>query len=540
MLVYLLICCLFVCFIEDTSQYGRDKNYLEKNIHICMRTCPFHNVNPEHGLKLVISLWLVVIFINPFYCYFRLKYICCYLIVCPSNSMFSWISIISESQQRLVFMQSIDAFTYLVRDDSTTLLDISRKNHFFVSDLLALNPDIIDGSGLVTLKKGTEVKLPKTLRARGTAEGPAFRIQEEETKLQRLDEALKKWCSAVKRLPLPQRKVQSMTESIVAHAYSEADRQLPKVSEKITRMGAVHNADEMIIKKQVHHLVDVSSVQHKMKELEKQFSPECVHLSSYREDNQDLLSRELASRHSESVATPGSRVHLPENSVLLNHPCDHEHTHRWEFVVCRPNSLETQETWAVLSCQRLTTLMSVISCPFKDRLPEDINSSFFFVNGTFFSHGSEDLSAVIRLFDPTSVNGLGENKSFSDCPVHQAEKVTVGELELRIGELYVYRHLGNCDHYFYLRGVSELSIPGVSKEVADYPAQLMKKKDKVIRCTQCKKLPSTVAVYEDNKTKDPPRYVCDICYELLYGGTNQGDLPRIYRKVLNEGEYFTY
>lgn len=433
-------------------------------------------------------------------------------------------------------MQAIDAFTYLVRDDSTTLLDISQKNQFFVSDLLSLNPDIIDGSGLVALECGTEVKLPKTLRARGTAQGPAFIIKDEETRLQLLDEAVKKRCTLMNPLPLPRRKIQSQTETILSHAYAEANRQLDTVSEAIARMGETHGADESMVKKQVHHLVDVTSVQKKMMELERQFSPENVHLHSYKESNQ-VLMLESTSRRSESVATPNVRPH--SSSSDNNNTCDHEHTHRWEFVVCRPNSLETQETWAVLSCQKLTTLMSVISCSFRDRLP-DMESAFLFVNGTFYVDGQEDLSEVIRLFDPTSVKGgVGENKSFYDCPVRRAAEVTIGELKLRVGEMCVFRHLGKCDHYFYLEGVSDLRIPGVSKDAAYYPAQISKKREKVIRCLYCKTFPSTVAVYENKSPTDSPIYVCDICYELNYEGTDKGDLPRIYKKVSHEGEYFT-
>lgn len=464
-------------------------------------------------------------------------------------------------------MYGIDAFSFLVRKDGMTLLDVAEETHVHASDLLEINPELKRSSASIcgALEKASLVKLPIYLRYRGAPHGRIFVIHEEESRLQRLDQHINEKLMQLSLhrerdqlehlvLPLPRRKLKSKAEQVLEVVYKEADLQLGKVLANLNVMSSSKKEEEneynKIATKHIHRFVDVSAVKKKEDEVEEAFCSKCVPLHSFKDENQHILhlNSQIKNPHEAvSFSNPQPQPSVKAMSIAVNedHHCV-EHTHRWEFSFCKTRSTEVQETWAVLSCQRLTILAEVFQCPLQQYISH-VDSFMIFIGGTFYVDGEEDLSEMIRHFDPGATTkeegvSLDSNPSFSRCEVKPAQFTTIGELKVRMGEVGVYRHLGCCDHYFFLKSVSCLTPSMGSRDQKTYPRLISLQRRTVIRCFNCKKFPSTIALYKKVEIETPgklvdPMYLCDICYESLLGETQSVE----YIKVVppSNDYYFT-
>lgn len=423
----------------------------------------------------------------------------------------------AESHPPSNALAPIDVFKYIVRSRSVTLISISEETRCCVEDLLDLNPQLADSNPTSPLALGTVISLPPCPRYKGYWPlGSFFSLETAEHRLQKLDTEMEKLVRSTEPLPLPRRKVKSRTELIVESAYSEAARQLDIVEKFMT------SADAKKVKKQIHHVVDVSIQKRNEEAIEQQFLSSSSTLGAFRAENAHCF---LGSDNTPSFTTVGLANEKADNDAasFCTHDCL-SHTHQWEFVFCKSNSYEEQEVWAVVSCQELSVLSDLISCPVRERL-DGFNSSFFYIGGRFFTVGDVDLSSCLR----TPIEGE-VNSSFSSSTCTPASSVTFGELRVRCGEMYVFRHMGDCDHYFYLRGVSKFNSS------SSYPCCLAKRKGNVIRCFSCEKFASTVALYKRSEPSSKPQYYCDVCYELLF---NPSD-PQFLKVVPpTRGDYFT-
>lgn len=463
-------------------------------------------------------------------------------------------------------MFGVDAFTFLVRQDGLTVLDVAEEIQIHASDLLEINPELVDSSEQIgaTLEKGSLVRLPIYLRYRGSPHGHVFVIQEEESRLQRLDlsmkEKIKRFSSQISKeqlkvipLALPKRKLKSKAEQLLEVVYREAEQQVDTVlSHIVPKSSSVKEVEEeeskTLATKHIHRFVDVSAVKAKRDEVEEEFSSKNVLLHSFKEGNQSILhlNSQIKNPH-ELLSFSNPQKKSSSTSKAMEDNEDHhcvDHTHRWEFSFCKSRSKEVQETWAVLSCQRLATIAEVFQCPLQQSISH-VKSFFFFIGGTFYVDGEEDLSDVIRHFDPgatTSEESWSSNPSFSRCEVKLARSVTFGELKLRIGEMGVYRHIGCCDHYFFLQSVTSLSSSTRSRSHEMYPCLISQQKKIVIRCFHCKKFPSTISLYsksdiEPQAQQSEPTYLCDLCYEYLIGDDEVAEFIKVVPP--SSEEYFT-
>lgn len=435
----------------------------------------------------------------------------------------------------------VDPFLFIVTDDgeSTTLLDVMTKIVFVsLTELRQLNPSLAHITANSPLPKGTRVRLPVKVAQRVCGVGLPFTLGDEESRLRQCENRLDGLLAAYEMSPLagplpqpPCRHVHSATEQIVAAMHSEAARQLPVLEKAYHELG---KKDPLI-----HHLVDIREVQRTAASAAAQFAPSRVPLECYKEQHMALMSQQIASSRS-----------IPENfltSADLHTVTDSsedfcvEHTHRWEFSFCAPNSTEIQDGWAVLSCQVLTSLLDAFQC--RSMLPllaPASRNAFLFMGGVFYIDDRhqgeadyEDLSALIRNFDPllhtakphehhldesahhrrelgdgvtsdtrdthlhdsspsvfsptrghagdTTDNmdddaskdegnagsreqqrcpTRGINLGYGRCPVRSASKTTFAEVRLTMHDMCVLRHLGECNHYFYLSGVRRLRESG--------------------------------------------------------------------------------
>ena len=403
-------------------------------------------------------------------------------------------------------------------------------------DLRAVNPTepLSSTPADSPLEPGTAVRLPVVLGTRGLPYGLTFSLGHAEQQLQDcealLDAAAAVWegeygaHSLISALPA--RAVTSQTEALLAVVHAEASRQLPVVAAKVKKLG---NKDSRL-----PYLVEVDAIKEAEKTVSADFQRAVAGLEAFKSENA------LATR-------PGSPP-LATNDLSpasLQTHCDAgddfcvEHTHRWEFMMHGIRAKEPCETWAVLSCQPLTTLLDAVDCAtVRDPLHTSRNA-FFFIHGTFYiddrhrdAADFKDLSAVIRMNDPLQdplTFHAAEHQGFDRCPVKSAATTMFKDLDVKMGERCLLRHCGGCDHYFYLSHVRSLrGYP--RKERGEFPHRVAKVRDKARRCLLCRIFPATVALYEDSLSPESPAYYCFVCFDILHAEDTPEEASQYQRR----------
>ncbi|RHW70224.1 Small nuclear RNA activation protein (SNAP) 50 [Trypanosoma brucei equiperdum] len=443
--------------------------------------------------------------------------------------------------------QLVDPFSLQVGNkEETTLADVAAHTAVTLTDIRRRNPQLDVYKISDKLPAGTIVHLPQTLSERGNPYGCFFTIGEAEDAMRKLEARLDRLLEEEgPNLPeLPTRRVLSKMERIVTQVKEEGERQLARVREEYSeceRRPAL-----------LQFLVDLEPVKRLREQLDEEYDGRKLRLKVMDEGNSELF------RHAEPrYPNKGIAASLRHNVIDTSEDfCLTEHSHRWEFTFFTPGSTtEPQETWAVLSCQSLGTLLDTFVC--RNCIPVNISkNAFFFIGGTFYvdnrhagegGEDYEDLTAPIRHFDPCGEGASTEgetrqkNIAFGNCPVKYVSQTTFGDLNLRLGEYGVMRHLGWCNHYFYLSSVT--SLRGFDRDDhtrAAYPQRVMKTPTRVVRCRLCRSHPATVVCYNDEISPESPCPYCVPCFELLHA-TDEGEVEegKFFAIRLPQGKYYT-
>ncbi|KEG10831.1 small nuclear RNA gene activation protein (SNAP) 50 [Trypanosoma grayi] len=438
--------------------------------------------------------------------------------------------------------EALDPFAVVVdASQETSLASISTQTAVSLVDLRRLNPGLATHAFAEPLPAGTVVHMPPVLAQRGNPYGSYFTIGSMEEALRALDAKLDMLVRQEKSpLPeLPARKVLSKTERIVTVVREESERQLARIKEEYAECGNRPNL--------LQFLVDVEPVKQLREAVEQDYDGNRLQLRALDSANHETFSKPL--RHQENAVTRSSRHIVRDTSEDF---CLQEHSHQWEFTFLAPeSSLEVQDSWAVLSCQTLGALLDTFEC--RNCLPVNMSkNAFLFIGGTFYvdnRHASvegenyEDLTAAIRHFRPLQGKdaACGENAAFGRCPVKYVSQTTFADLDVRLGEFGVLRHLGWCNHYFYLSSVESLRGLGYRcREKGAYPYRVMKAPTRVVRCRMCRQFPATIACYNDELSPDSPCPYCVPCFELLHA-TDEGTIKEdnFIAIKLPDGKYFT-
>ncbi|KAH9601490.1 snRNA-activating protein complex [Trypanosoma melophagium] len=451
---------------------------------------------------------------------------------------------------------ALDPFAIVVdAAHEATLAGIAAHAALSLADVRRRNPALHAYAPAEALPVGTVVRLPPALEQRGTPYGNYFTIGPTEEALRtleaKLDAMVERECTQLPKLPA--RKVLSKTERIVTAVRGESERQISRIQDEYRECGERPAL--------LQFLVDVEPVKQMRRELEKEYDGSELRLKSLETTNHETFSKSL--RHRENNITESSRHSVRDTSDDF---CLVEHSHLWEFTFLSPDSsLEVQDSWAVLSCQTLGALLDAFEC--RNCLPVNVSkNAFIFIGGTFYidnRHAGvdganyEDLTAPIRHFNPlqqeevegegedisrtTKSNKVGENIAFGRCPVKYVSQTTFAELDLRLGEFGVLRHLGWCNHYFYLSSVH--SLRGLGRDVRErgyYPHRVMKAPTRVVRCRMCRQFPATIACYNDELSPESPCPYCVPCFELLHASDDGTiDEDKFFSIKLSDGKFFT-
>lgn len=96
------------------------------------------------------------------------------------------------------------------------------------------------------------------------------------------------------------------------------------------------------------------------------------------------------------------------------------------------------------------------------------------------------------------------------------------DLEVRIGEPYVYQHLGRCEHLFIFNDIS-FANPNDCLGQNNYPRIINMAKEKLKNCIFCSKCIASIVMISDNdRTPVTVNHMCESCF-MSYNYDNLGD-----------------
>lgn len=96
------------------------------------------------------------------------------------------------------------------------------------------------------------------------------------------------------------------------------------------------------------------------------------------------------------------------------------------------------------------------------------------------------------------------------------------DLEVRIGEPYVYQHLGRCEHLFIFNEISFAQSSDCLGQT-NYPRLVNVAKEKIRNCIFCNKsMASIVMINDDIRTPVTVNHMCEPCF-MSYNYDHVGD-----------------
>lgn len=455
--------------------------------------------------------------------------------------------------------RTVDPTTFVVGEEMEhvgtilrpTLMSIATKYcRITLSDLRALNPELdqLPANKLIPLR--TRVRLPTVTpdqRDYPAAPGGRYALREAEARLLECDARLDALVADAERgpgpglPPLPPRGVLSQTEALREAVGVEARRQLAVVRREFG--DAVPDDDKLAC------LVDPAALRKSAAEVEQQFSGARVSLTSF----QAARVEEMGDSVAKSMVLLENVLCTPDVQPTADLAADTcpRHTHRWEVAVCKASTTLVSEEWAFISCQPLTTFIDAMlaSCVASKANGYPLSTSkdsvllisdVFYIDDRHTDH--KDISEAIRHFSMPLGHGSGSCAggagAYHRCPVRSASTTCWGDLALRQDEYCTLRHLGGCDHYFYLKGPRALpqGTPGTRLLRALYPHRLAAKKEATLVCQFCRLYPATVAVYGDPDSPTNPAVYCPVCDHLVHSGSSGEPGTRPYLRVTPGGD----
>ncbi|PAV72230.1 hypothetical protein WR25_00053 [Diploscapter pachys] len=138
-------------------------------------------------------------------------------------------------------------------------------------------------------------------------------------------------------------------------------------------------------------------------------------------------------------------------------------------------------------------------------------SAFIFIHDTFYidrsNPNSTDTSAPIREF-------MTRKPIFDPVQCKDMEGVKFIDIELRLGQPYVFQHSGTCEHLFVFHDLRVLHR-GDFQDVEDYPL-LVVEKTSFAKCYGCKINSATFIVEECDRLPMTTALFCESCFREFH------------------------
>uniref|UniRef100_A0AC35FKU6 snRNA-activating protein complex subunit 3 n=1 Tax=Panagrolaimus sp. PS1159 TaxID=55785 RepID=A0AC35FKU6_9BILA len=144
-------------------------------------------------------------------------------------------------------------------------------------------------------------------------------------------------------------------------------------------------------------------------------------------------------------------------------------------------------------------------------------SAFIFIHDTFYidkrNPNSQDISEPIR-------RSMASKKDFGPTKVADIMEYKIKDLNLRLGQPYIFIHLGDCEHLLFFTDL-KLLHPSDNQEMDFYPVFLSDKRTSP-KCCVCKNESATFIISESDRIPLHPAFMCTPCFNTFhYEGDNR-------------------
>jgi len=218
--------------------------------------------------------------------------------------------------------------------------------------------------------------------------------------------------------------------------------------------------------------------------------------------------------------------HCENDVVIVVHLCPP----KFSYDTSKTNKLRSEVKLLVRGNMPLVKLRDKIFCPydyfsnkydFEDASNVDdyyVNkypSSFLFIHDTFYidrrNPKAQDISEPIREFMKKKPNSFGAAK------VADITEFKIKDLNLRLGQPYIFSHIGDCEHLVIFTDL-RLLHPSDPQDLEDYPIFLCDKIQSP-KCCVCRNSSPSFIITESDRIPICPAFMCTQCFnEFHYEG----------------------
>ena len=197
---------------------------------------------------------------------------------------------------------------------------------------------------------------------------------------------------------------------------------------------------------------------------------------------------------------------------------------RQEFLVTNKNFLTDLLNHPSLSC--LQDEIDTLGDDDHDEENEMLtHPRHLYIEGTFYTEDSESCEPTLKWLRSHPQMKNGEEKNSSDDTTFQIKKlenVRFGDLTIRLGARYLYKHQIDCEHLFVFQDI-RLFHKGDDLDSLSYPLHVHQYKMTRKNCGCCDYVVANLVVYDDLLSPSSPFFYCDKCFEKLHCD-EKGDL----------------
>lgn len=138
----------------------------------------------------------------------------------------------------------------------------------------------------------------------------------------------------------------------------------------------------------------------------------------------------------------------------------------------------------------------------------DLKHSLFYINNTIYV---DSLQPGTTLAHAETMKEWAQNNGHHIKDILSMDTKLL-DLEVRIGEPYVYQHLGRCEHLFIFNEISFAQSNDCLGQT-NYPRVISVAKEKIKNCTFCNKsMASIVMLCNDDRTPVTVNHMCEPCF----------------------------
>lgn len=138
----------------------------------------------------------------------------------------------------------------------------------------------------------------------------------------------------------------------------------------------------------------------------------------------------------------------------------------------------------------------------------DLKQSLFYINNTIYV---DSLQPGITLTHAETMKEWALNNGHQIQDILSMDTQLL-DLKIRIGEPYIYQHLGRCEHLFIFNEISFAQSNDCLGQT-NYPRVVSMMKEKIKNCILCdKSLASIVMLSNDVRTPVTVNHICENCF----------------------------